>query len=194
MKINTAFLVSIAFLFSRCSPNEGLSPKVNYDQASIELMQEIQPKIVGQWTLRQVNIKYQDSNYFQKQLKITKDTTFVDFATLSIIPTNEPRSSPKDLRRGEYDGTIQFGAKTYPIQFDLGSNAEWIYSKKGPQAFFSLSYKFPVGTRITESEEKYLEDIGLMGDAFSLELSTDPKKMIWRGLNRGVSRIEMTKK
>ncbi|WP_460934915.1 hypothetical protein [Spirosoma humi] len=194
MKVNLTFLVSIAFLFSRCSPNEGLSPKIDYDQASIELMQEIQPKIVGQWTLRQVNIKYQDFNYSQKQLKITKDTAFVDFATLSIIPTNEPRSSPRDLRTGEYDGTIQFGTKAYPIQFDLRSNAEWIYSKKGPQAFFSFSYKFPVGTRVTESEERFLEDIGLMNDTFSLEFSTDPKKMIWRGLNRGVSRIEMTKK
>lgn len=194
MKVNLTFLISIVFLFNRCSPNEGLYPKIDYDQASIELMQEIQPKIVGQWTLRQVNIKYQDFNYSQKQLKITKDTAFVDFATLSIIPTNEPRRSPRDLRTGEYDGMIQFGTKTYPIQFDLRSNAEWIYSEKGPQAFFSFSYKFPVGTRVTESEERFLEDIGLMNDTFSLEFSTDPKKMIWRGLNRGVSRIEMTKK
>ncbi|GAB3708504.1 hypothetical protein GCM10027592_43740 [Spirosoma flavus] len=193
MKFNPLTSVMLFLWFSQCSPDYGSTPKVNADQASIELQNELRPKLVGQWALPRVNLKYQDYNVFQKQLKISKDTSFSDLATITIIPTTQPRTSPRDKRVGEYDGTIRFRNKTYPIQFDLLAYSDWVYSQKGPQGTFLLMYKFPIGSHIPEDEETFLENIGLVGDNFILELTSDPGKMIWRGLNRGLDRIELTK-
>lgn len=192
MKINLFVLFALLNLLSwRCSPNESAAPvKVDYDQASRQLMQELAPQIVGRWNLRQVQVKYKNENG-QRELKITKDTTFQNLATLTIIPAKIPRSSPVDTRRGEYDGTINYGGKTYPISFDMLANAEWIVSKKGPQTFFLFQYHFPNGSHIAEPEENFLQNVGLVGDNFSLEVISGQPKMIWRGLNRGVERIDL---
>lgn len=194
--MKTKFLIFsalIGLLTWQCSPNDPQTPvKVDYDQASSQLMHELAPQIVGRWNLRQVQIKYKNENG-QRELKITRDTTFQNLATLTIIPAKIPRSSPIDTRRGEYDGTISYGGKTYPISFDMLANAEWIVAKKGPQTFFLFQYHFPNGSRIPEPEENFLQNLGVVGDNFTLELTTDPNMMIWRGLNRGVERIELVK-
>lgn len=194
MKINLLALFALLNLLSwGCSPNEPVAPaKVDYDQASRQLMQELAPQIVGQWNLRQVQIRFKNESG-QRELKITKDTTFQNLATLRITPAKIPRSSPIDTRRGEYDGTISYGGKTYPISFDMLANPEWIVSKKGPQTFFLFGYHFPNGSHITEPEENFLQNVGLVGDNFSLEVVSGEPKMIWRGLNRGVERIDLIK-
>lgn len=192
MKINLLVLFALLNLLSwRCSPNESVAPvKVDYDQASSQLMQELAPQIVGQWNLRQVQVKYKNESG-QRELKITKDTTFQNLATLTIIPAKIPRSSPVDTRRGEYDGTISYGGKTYPVSFDMLANPEWIVSKKGPQTFFLFQYHFPNGSHFTEPEENFLQNVGLVGDNFTLEVISGEPKMIWRGLNRGIERIDL---
>lgn len=187
------FCILLSLLSWQCSPiDEPTPPKLDYDQASRQLMQELAPQIVGQWNLRQVQVKYKNENG-QRQLKITKDSTFHDLATLSIIPAKISRSSPVDTRRGEYDGTISYRGKTYPISFDMLANAEWIVSKKGPQTFFLFQYHFPNGSHFTEPEENFLQNIGLVGDNFSLEIISGQPSMIWRGLNRGIERIDLIK-
>lgn len=189
-------LLLMGLVLSQCLPDKALNPttKINFDQRMIELMRELEPTLVGQWKLRQVRIKHQTGNYRQKELNITKDTAFVDFATLTITPAAQARSIPKDLRRGEYDGIIEYAGKSYPIQFNLLAGAEWIVSQKGPQGFFLLDYRFPPGIRYTETEEEFLEDLGLIGDNFSLEVGAQQRTMVWRGLNRGVDFIELVKK
>ena len=54
MKINLPVLFALLnLLIWGCSPNESVTPaKVDYDQASRQLMQELAPQIVGQWNLR----------------------------------------------------------------------------------------------------------------------------------------------
>lgn len=193
MKNATYLIILTSFLCSYCTSDSSLKPKVDFDQASINLMSELAPQLIGTWKMRRVYIKYQPDNYRQKQINLTRDTTFQEFATLIIQPASPTRTSPKDLRRGEYNGTIQFRNKAYPIQFDLLANSEWIVDKKGPQASFSFSYNFPVGSRLTEPEEDFLNNVGLIDDNFSLELIEGQRTMIWRGYNRGVDRIEMIK-
>lgn len=204
MKTGTYLYLAIALFFFQCTRNQQApTPQpvtvpamstINYDQESIKLMADLAPKIVGQWTLRLVQIKRQSYNKRQEELNITKDSTLLDFATLIIKPASVPRSSPKDLRRGEYDGTIQYAGKTYPISFDMLANSNWIVNKKGPQTYFMFGYHFPNGTRIPEKEEKILDYIGVVGDNFTLEIGSSPNQMIWRGLNRGVERIELVKR
>ncbi len=185
------FLLVTSILFSQCSENE--APKIDFDKASIQLMRELEPQLVGTWKMQKVQVNYQPDNYYQKKIPLTKDTTFQDFAILTVQPASPARTSPKDLRRGEYNGTLQFNNKTYPIQFDLLANSEWLIDKKGPLASFTFSFYFPVGLRLTEPEEAFLENIGLMYDGYSLELSADQKTMIWQGFNRGVERIDLKK-
>ncbi|WP_162389422.1 hypothetical protein [Spirosoma endbachense] len=73
------------------------------------------------------------------------------------------------------------------------ANAEWIVSKKGPQTFFLFEYHFPDGSHLTEPEEAFLQHVGLIGDNFSLETTVGQPTMIWRGLNRGIERIELVR-
>ena len=189
-------VLTISLLFGQCTGDNELSPqkdKIDFDQASIQLMEKLAPQIVGTWTLQRVQVKYQNYNTSQRELQITKDTTLSNLATLTIVPAAVPRSSPRDLRRGEYDGTIRYGNRTYPVQFDVRSNPGWIVDKKGPQGYFLFEYRFPDGTHKVEPEEAFLQNIGLISDNFSLETTSDPKKMIWRGLNRGIDQIELVR-
>jgi hypothetical protein len=195
MKNNLLVLSTLLCLLNwQCSPSDPVttSIKTDYDQVSRQLMEELAPQIIGQWTLRQVQIKYKNE-YGQSQIKLTKDSTFLNLATLKIIPAAIPRTSPVDTRRGEYDGTITYGSKTYPISFDMLANAEWIVSKKGPQTFFSFQYHFPNGIHLAEPEEVFLQNIGLTGEVFTLETTIGQPTMIWRGLNRGIERIELVR-
>jgi hypothetical protein len=194
MKTNLIVLFALLNLISwGCSPNDSTTPvKVDYDQASRDLMNELAPQIVGQWTLRTVQVKYKNWAG-QHQIGLTKDTTFQNLATLRIVPAKIPRSSPVDSRRGEYDGTITYGSKSYPVSFDMLANPEWIVSKKGPQTFFLFDYHFPNGSHQTEPEEAFLKNVGLVGDNFSLETTIGQPTMIWRGLNRGIDRIELVR-
>lgn len=178
----------------QCSPEQPItSQKINYDQASIQLMKDLNAQITGQWLLRQVQVKYLKNDYYQSQTKVTKDSTFQNVATMTIVPARVPRTSPRDLRRGEYDGTITYRGKTYPIQFDMLASYDWVATQKGPQTFFLLEYGFPTGSHQTEAEESFLKNVGLVGDNFSLETTIGQPTMIWRGYNRGVERIELVK-
>ena len=195
MKINLLFFSALLSLLSwQCSTDDSAAPsKVDYDQASSQLMKDLAPRIVGQWTLRQVQVKYLINDYYQNQIKLTRDSTFQNLATLTIVPAAVPRTSPIDPRRGEYDGTIRYRNKSYPIQFNMMANYEWFATKKGPQTFFLFEYHFPDGTHLTEPEEAFLQNIGLIGDVFSLETTNGQPGMIWRGLNRGIERIDLVK-
>lgn len=195
MKTKILILSALLSLLNwQCSSTDPVAPtKVDYDQASRQLIKELTPQILGQWILSQVQVKYK-SEYGQHQIKLTKDSTFQNLATLRIIPATIPCSSPIDTRRGEYDGTITYGSKTYPIAFNLLANPEWIASKKGPQAFLLFEFHFPDGSHPTEPEEDFLRNIGLINENFSLETVAGQPSMTWRGLNRGIERIEMVRK
>ena len=196
MKTKLLILSALICLLNwQCSPNDPVTEpaKVDYDQASRQLMNELAPQVIGQWTLREVQVKYKIHENGQREIKLTKDSTFRNLATLKIIPAITPRTSPIDTRRGEYDGTITYGGKTYPISFDMMANPDWIFTKKGPQTFFSFQYHFPDGSHLVEPQEAFLQNVGLMGDVFSLETIVGQPTMIWRGLNRGIERIELVR-
>ncbi len=195
-KSHRLLLVAAAFICTQCTWHENavLTSKIDFDEESIKLMKDLEPQIRGSWKIHRVQFKYQSYNQNQKKLGITKDTAYLDLATLYLEPASVPRTSPKDLRRGEYEGTITYQRKTYPIKFDLLPNYEWLAKRTGPQAFFLLQYNFKEGSRLVEPEEAFLEDIGLMTDNFSLKTNSgQPKNMVWKGLNRGIEEIELMK-
>ncbi|RRB04538.1 hypothetical protein [Larkinella rosea] len=188
MKNGLLLLLATSLLCIQCSLDKPvIAPKIDKEKASIQLMKELVPQLTGTWTIRQLQIKYQHSQ-FQNELKIRKDTILTNFATLTLARA----SQQIDATRDRYQGYIQYGPKTYPIRFDLLAGP-WIFSKKGPKAYFLLEYNFPVGTsHSTEKEEYFLQQIGLLLENFSLETAKD--SMIWHGLNRGIAQIDLIRK
>lgn len=188
-------LLPINLLFSQCTKDkqEDAAPAINYDQASIALMEKLVPQVTGNWELRQVSVKIQSHNWGQKQIGLTRDTTFQNLATMTIRKAAVPRSNPPDARHPDLEGSITYKGKTYPIYFRLMANVERVYNDQGPQAFFLLEYNFPVGIRVPEQEERFLDDLGLIGDNHSLEIVEGQPRMTWRGLSRGVEKIELYK-
>ncbi|MBC6610679.1 hypothetical protein H8B15_07080 [Hymenobacter sp. BT507] len=191
-------LLATALCFTQCTKEEAVpakpgttaKPAINYDQESIKLMNQLTPQMVGDWSLQRVHIKRQSYNSSQSEAGIKRDTVLQELAILSIRQAAVPRTNPKDLRHPDFDCTIQYKGKSYPMHFWLLASAEHVFDKTGPQAFFLLEYNFPSGTRFPEAEETYLKSIGLV-DNFSVETTADPNTMTWRGLNRGIDKIEL---
>lgn len=173
-------------VFGQCSSDKSVRPKVDIDQASRQLMKELVPQLTGTWRMKQLQIKYQNST-FQRELKIKHDTTLTSFATLTLARALVQQSPTGD----RYEGTIQYGTRTYPIQFDLLAGP-WIFNQKGPKAYFMLDYNFPVGHSERTEEAYLLQQIGLLRETFTLDIS--PNGMTWQGLNRGISQIDLVKK
>ncbi|MDF7815220.1 hypothetical protein [Hymenobacter sp. YC55] len=183
----------LGIVFAQCTGTAEVVPAVDYDQVSQELMQALAPQLVGTWTLRQVHVSFQRGAYYQAQIPIIRDTLFQDLATLTIRPAQTLRKSSPDKRYPEFEGTLLFRSKSYPVYFELRAHPDRVVQQQGPQALFMLETNFPVGSRIMEPEEQFLRNLGLLGDNYSLDLIDGQPTMIWRGLSRGVNRVELRK-
>lgn len=192
-----SYFLSLVLLFGllcvQCSNKADVAPKVDYDQVSRDLMQAIAPQLVGTWTMRQVHVTYQRGNYYQAQIPITADTLLRDFATLTLQPAATPRLSPEQAQYPEFEGTLSFRNKSYPIYLQLRANPERVVQQQGPQAFFMFETNFPVGSRMMDPEERFLRNLGLLYDNYSLAFTEGQPTMVWQGLNRGVDRVELRK-
>lgn len=185
--------IAMSFFFCQCSSRTEVSPQFDFHQESTKLMKDLTPQLVGEWKLEQLHINYEDHKIYQNnKLGLSKDTVFKDFATLHIELATNQRNPHTQAEHPEFEGFIQYQEKTYPIYFRLIAGPR-VVNPEGPYAFFLLEYNFPVGTRIPEPEEEFLKDAGFVNDNFSLELVQGRPKMIWRGLNRGISKIELRK-
>jgi hypothetical protein len=183
----------ISLLFGQCTQPESATPRIDYDKESVKLMSEVAPKLIGQWTLQEVAIKYKKGDYYQSQAQITKDTVLTNVATLTIRNVSKSRFDPPQAKHPEFEGSIQYGTRTYPIYFYLLASTERIVNKTGPQASFLFEYNFPNGSRLVEPEEAYLRNVGLINDNYSVELVDGQPAMIWRGGNRGVNQMRLVR-
>lgn len=197
MRLVLPFMLLLALsantLLTSCSQQPAPSPKVDYNQASRELMQTVAPQIVGTWTLRQVQVSFQPRNHYQALLPLRGDTLFQNLATLTLAAAKTPRNAPTDARYPEFEGHLHFRGQNYPIYLQLLAQPERVLNHRGPQASFLFETNYPLGTRQRDAGEEWLTNLGLLGDNYSLELVAGQPLMHWRGLNRGVSRVELVK-
>ncbi|MPR32081.1 hypothetical protein [Salmonirosea aquatica] len=181
-------LTILSLTLMGCTPeNVVLVPKINYDQASIDLMKELTPQLEGRWNLRQVDVKYKSYNR-QSEIGIYQDTTFQNLATLTVVRSSRQVYS----QYFEFEGTIEYKKKIYPIKFNLLVHYGWIEKKQGPQAVLLFQYNSKVD-HVVEPEENFLEYLGLINDNFNLEVFPDKRKMVWKGLSRGIEKIDFEK-
>ena len=195
MKVFSLPLLALVALFAQCaktSPEVMPQARVNYDQKSVDIVQALSPFVPGTWQLRRLCIKAQSYNTGQKELGLVRDTVFRDFATLSIQPAPSGRSIP-DPRYASFSGLLHFRTKTYPVRFEVSASPERLFNDRGPQGTFLLEYNFPVGSHRTEPEEQFLEYLGFINENFSLDVVAGQPTMTWRGLSRGIDRIDLVK-
>lgn len=193
MKKTSFSLVTLcSLLFSQCASKEDVKPALDYDQASQALMQEVAPQVVGTWKLRQVHVSYKRGPA-HASVPLTRDTLFQEFATLLIERATTPRNSPEHPLYPEFRGALTFRGKVLPVFFQLIANPEQVVKQQGPHAFFLFQTDFQIGSRVSWPEENFMENLGLLGENFSLEITPNRPTMVWRGLSRGVDRIELQK-
>ena len=191
-------LLATVALFAQCaknSPQVAPNARVDYDQKSADIVRALSPSVPGTWQLRRVYIKAQSYNTGQKELGLVRDTVFQDFATLSLQPAVSCRPVP-DPRYACFTGLLHFRTKTFPVRFEVTASPDRLFDDRGPQGTFFLEYNFsfPVGSsHPTEPEEQYLEYLGFINENFSLEVVSGQPTMTWRGLSRGLDRIELVK-
>ena len=188
-----AVLLGIAYSLTNCSQRSDPAPKLDYNQASRELMQILAPQVVGTWTLCQVQVSFQPYNPHHALLPLRGDTLLQNLATLTLAAAKTPRSARADARYPEFEGQLHFRGHDYPIYLQLLAYPDQLVNHQGPQAHFLFETNYPVGSRQRDAGEEWLLNLGLLDDNYTLELVAGQPRMHWRGLNRGVSRIDLVK-
>lgn len=190
-KIVRSGIIACLF-FLACTKDKELvvEEKVDYNKESLRILDSIRPKLLGTWRMSEVNVQpYRPTT---TEIGITKDTTFLNFATLHIHSIDSSSPSLKDWR-DEVTGRLEFKTKRYPVGFRMMPTAERLYRKIGPQVIGLFEFRYPVGSHITEPEESYLWSLTLIGSNYDMEISPDGKTMVWTGLQRAVRSIKFEK-
>jgi hypothetical protein len=182
-------LLPLAGLTASCASTPDVVPALTYAEKETAVLKQVAPQVAGRWTL--TDVQYVRRPFFQYPASLPRDTVFAQLATLTITPALTPRASREG--RPEFEGQLTYGSKTYPVRFSLYASAERVVRQQGPPAHFLLEYNFPVGSHQTEPEEQFLQDIGLIGEQFSLEAEAGQPTMQWKGLDQHLKSITLRK-
>lgn len=180
-------LLPFAGLAASCASTPEVLPTPTYAEKEAAVLKQVAPQVAGQWTL--TDVRYIPRPLFQRPAGLPRDTVLAQLATLTIVPASVPRPSG----RPEFEGQLTYRSKTYPVRFSLYASPDRVVRDQGPPAYFLLEYNFPVGSHQTEPEEQFLQDIGLIGENFSLEAEAGQTTMQWKGLNRHLKSITLRK-
>jgi hypothetical protein len=180
-------LVMTSLIMAQCKSTKYVEPevaaKIDFDKGAVQIMDTLVARLYGSWNLQQVEF---DIKYPNPIGSVKRDTVFTDFAVLEI----QNISRTEDSRYPMCKGQIRFRDQLWPVAFRLLAAPERIVEGKGPQAFTLLDWQFPTGTHVWAPEELFFRDLGLAGENYSIELQKDGT-MVWKGLNRDISRINM---
>jgi hypothetical protein len=163
-------LLGLTYSLTNCSQRLDPVPKLDYDQASRELMQTLAPQVVGTWTLRQVQVSFQPYNPHHALLPLRGDTLLQNLATLTLAAAKTPRNARVDARYPEFEGQLHFRGHDYPVYLQLLASPDQVVNHQGPQAHFLLETNYPVGSRQRDAGEEWLTNLGLLYDNYTLEL------------------------
>lgn len=181
-------ILTLIALYSlvQCAPK--VEP-IDYQQARLQLLNELRPQFTGSWLMRSVAIKYARQQNLV-DIGIKKDTLFTHLAKLTMAPVGRLTDSQQD----SYKGVIEYNNKAYPVRIEL-MPGDWVYDGMGSKAYVSILYDTPEGYLYSiEPERDFLRAVGVVNDNFCVvELTISDKLMIWKGLNRGVERLELVK-
>ncbi len=114
MKINYLLFFFACAMLCACNKKDVLvsDPKLDFNTASVKLMDSIRPALYGTWLMQEVKVvPFQTS---VGEIGIYKDTVLKNLAILTI---NHIDYNTNELyrRRNDVTGMLTFGNKTYPV-------------------------------------------------------------------------------
>ena len=183
-------LLPLLVLFTQCTkaPPVTPGPPPTYAEREAALLQGVAPRVPGRWTLTEVH--YRRQPHFDAPAGWPSDTVVAQLATLVLAPVRVPLASQQG--RPEFEGALTYAGKTYPVYLALWANPDRVVNQQGPPAYFSLEYHFPVGAHQTAVEEQFLQDVGLIGRQFTLDVTANqPVLMYWKGLGHHLQSITL---
>ncbi|MGF1924620.1 MAG: hypothetical protein ACQUHE_10615 [Bacteroidia bacterium] len=190
MKINTVVCLCLFLALAGCKeqPEIASEEKIDWNKASVSVMEYMRPRVMGSWTIKSIDISpYPPST---REIGIVRDTTLVNVATMDFT---QVKSTGVYLSSNDVTGVIRFKNRVYPIGFKMLATSDGVYKREGSQVFGLLEYRFPVGSHLTEPEENYLRYLNLLGSNFEMEVSADGKTMIWKGLGQAIKSMLLEK-
>ena len=189
-------LLAIGFGFAQCKqPVAAPDPEpasVTYNRSATKIMTELKPRLIGTWTFQRVRFKPREYSYATELSGLQIDTTQQNLATITLQQALKLRDTPDDPRTPQFDGTIQFRGKTYPIYMRTRANAEQVVKGTGYVAVVYFEFNFPSGPLPNDPEFRFL-DAARLSDYYSLEIGADGKTMTWKAFNDGFNRVELQK-
>ena len=183
------FVILVLSISCKKSPEVSKEKKVDWNKSSILLMNDLRPKLYGSWKIEELHVTPYAPN--TSEIGIFKDTLLNNVAELTISQVNNTGYYEKG---NDVTGFLKFKTKSYPVGFRMLPTSDYIFENKGPQVFALFEYRFPVGSHLTEPEEDYLRNLTLINTNFEIEISEDGKVMTWKGLNRAIKSMRLTKK
>ncbi len=190
-KVLFTLLALAGLLLPGCQKEERSAgvQKIDFNKAAIALMDTLRPHLLGSWKINRVNVTAAAPQ--TRDAGIYKDTTLIDFAALEI--TSIDNESAYNRVNNDVTGFLTYKGKSYPVGFTVYASGNRIFEKSGPQVYGLFEFRFKAGSHALEPEETYLQNLTLIGDTYSIEISADGKSMTWKGLNRGVKSAELSK-
>ncbi|MCF2505677.1 hypothetical protein L0663_19945 [Dyadobacter sp. CY107] len=191
--ISFALLMMFSVSLLQCRIKDQIEPDpderfehVDFDKGAIQIMDTLVDHLYGRWKMQEVEfvIKYANPTG-----SVKKDTIFKDFAELEI----KNISRDEDPRNPVCSGELLLQGKVWPVAFRLNAAAERIVDRTGPQAFTLFETNFPNGSRPWKDDELFFRDLGLTGENYSIEIDYKSQSMIWKGLNRDIKHIKLTR-
>jgi hypothetical protein len=172
-----------------CAPQE---PVLTPTEQTIKFVDELRPLFVGAWRIEQIQLSAERLKTVYNPLNIRKDTLLQDVATVTIGPAVErPYGDPRVLK---LEGNLTFRTIAFPIRISLSPQQNGGITK----GTLNLMTNFTELTTTTISPAQstaigYLQDVGLLTDNFSVDLVPGQPRMTWRGLNRGITSVSLSR-
>ncbi|MBO0933068.1 hypothetical protein [Fibrella aquatilis] len=185
-------LLTISLGLAQCKQPAPEPAPVDYKKEAIRVMSALKPQVVGTWVLNRVQINAQRYNMASYGAKLVADTTFQDFATITIQQPLKLWDTPEDPGAPQFSGSIRFRGKTYPLYFRTMAGYERIEKGTGYVALFTLYYNFPNGPLPNDPELRFLTTVRIE-DHYSMEIGADGKTMLWKAFNNSLTQIDMRK-
>lgn len=189
----STWIVLILSMFLSCSNSEEIEvPELSYQEKEIMFLESFKDKVRGDWKVEKMVIA---KNLYDKE---PNDTIIYDLGRIYINSINNDPAQPEKYNRLE----AYFDLGNEPIPFKsrllvyISENAnrgqlEFDSVTGLIESAYQLPYS-PINTNLLPKEYQFLNHY-FFGDNYIMVLSDDEKTWIWKGLNRYVQELVLTR-
>ncbi|TAF96259.1 MAG: hypothetical protein EAZ32_09990 [Cytophagia bacterium] len=144
------------------------------------------------WKIKRVEVKVFPNNGTFREIGISKDTVLTDLAEIRFLRVTYP-STPKMEKYRNCWLSFVYKNQEFDVELPLQAMPEKIFKNQGPMVGFLAEVR-PQGNPSIWPQNKDLDYINKLGFTDNFLLSFEGKQMIWKGLNRGLSKVVFERK